>query len=164
MSRRLMVLGGVALVIVILGVALVVPTLAQDPAPKPGVGFGCGGRGFGLWGGDWSLFDTTAEVLGLTPEELFGELHGGKTLADVAGDDLEKVQEAMQAARAEGMQEAIQQAVEDGRITQERAEWMLKGQELGFMHGRRGISRGMRDDAGSFAPSRLPFSASSSSS
>ena len=164
MSRRLIILIGVALTAVTLGVAFVVPTLAQDPTPTPGVGFGCGGRGFGLWGGSCSVFDAAAEALGLTPGELFGELHGGKTLADIAGDDLGKVQEAMKAAQAEGMKAAIQQAVEDGRITQEQADWMLKGQELGFMHGHRGFGRGMRGGIGGFAPSRLPSPALSSSS
>ena len=173
MKKKLMILAGSALAVVILGAALIVPTLAQEPAPEPGAPLDCRGRGFGLWGGGWSVFDAAAEALGLTPEGLFGELHGGKTLADVAGDDLEVVQEAVQAARTEHTKEAIAQAVEDGRLTQEQADWMLEGQEQGFMRGRGGFGHGMRGGkggfgmrggAGQFGPSRLPSIAPSSSS
>jgi hypothetical protein len=89
-----------------------------------------------LGGRSWAVFDAAAEALGLTPEGLFAELHGGKTLSEVAeerGVELETVQEAMKAARVEAMKEAIQQAVEDGRLTQERADWLLEGLEQGFL-------------------------------
>jgi hypothetical protein len=42
------------------------------------------------------------------------------------------VQDAMNAARGEAMRQAIEQAVEDGNMTQEQADWMLKGLEQGF--------------------------------
>ena len=168
MSKRLMILGGGALaVLVLLAAAIVVPTLADEPAGQPGVPFGCRGRGLGVLGRSWAVFDAAAEAMGLDPEGLFRELHGGKSLVDVAGDQgvtLEAVQEAMGAARAEDMTAAIKQAVEDGHLSQDRADWMLEGLEKGFTPGKRGFRRGMGGHMGRFAPMRPPFTAPSSSS
>jgi anti-sigma28 factor (negative regulator of flagellin synthesis) len=113
------------LVVGALTVVMAGSALAQEPDPldKPFGGFGRGG--FGHFGGDhWAMFDAMAEALGLTPEEFFAELRAGKTPADVAeeqGVDLEALAESLQAARVE----AIQQAVEDGTLTQEQADRML---------------------------------------
>jgi len=101
--------------------------LAQGPDPldKPFGGFGRGGFGHFGGGDRWTMFDTMAEALGLTPEGLFAELHAGKSLAEVAeaqGVDMDTLQDAMQAARVE----AMQQAVEDGTLTQEQADRMLE--------------------------------------
>jgi len=41
--------------------------------------------------------------------------------------------DAMNAVRAENMRERITQAVEDGSITQEHADWLLEGLEKGFL-------------------------------
>jgi hypothetical protein len=74
----------------------------------------------------------------LSPEQLFTELHGGKTLSDLAtekGVDLQAVQDAMDAARKEAMQQAIEQAVTDGKISREQADWMLQGLQNGWMGG-----------------------------
>ena len=167
MRKKLVILIGAVLTVVLIAGALVVPTLAQEPTNEPGAGFGCRGWGLGIGGRSWAVFDTAAEVLGLTPGGLFTELHGGKSLADVAeaeGKDLEAVQEAMGAARAEAMKEAIKQAVEDGHLTQEQADWMLEGHEKGFMPGRGGFRRGMGGRFDGSAPMRAPFAAPSSSS
>jgi len=166
MSKRLMILAGVGLAVVLLGAAVLVPAFADEPTPTPKAPFTCHGRGFGLWGGPWAVFDAAAEALGLTPEELFAELRADQSLADIAeaqGVDLEAVQEAMKAARAEGMREAIEQAVEDEYLTQEQADWLLKGQQLGFMPGRRGFGHGMKRHFGSFGPPWAPSAAPSSS-
>jgi hypothetical protein len=116
------------LVVSALAAVMVGSALAQEPTPSEPLDkqFGGWGRdGFGRFGGDrWTMFDTTAEALGLTPEELFTELHAGKTLSAVAeaqGVDLQAVQDALKAARVE----TIQQAVEDGTLTQEQADRML---------------------------------------
>ncbi len=148
MHRRLMVVAGVVLVVVLLGAALVVPTAAQEPTPTPEVTCRWRGWGFGLWDRSWAVFDAVAEALGLAPEGLFSELHSGKTLDQVAeeeGVEPEAVKDAAQAAQKEAQKEAIQQAVEDGRLTQEQADWLLKGLDLGFwpMGGRFGSHRGM---------------------
>jgi hypothetical protein len=106
------------------------------------------------------MFDTAAEALGLTPEKLFSKLHGGKSLQDIAeeqGVEMETVQEALTAARDEAMRDAIAQAVEDGNMSQEQADWLLEGLDNGSMpHGRGfGHGRGMRSGRGTFAPGGL---------
>jgi len=120
---------------------------AQETDPTPGPrwdGEGCGMFGWG--GGSWTVFDTIAEALGLTPNELFTESHDeGKSVSEIAeerGVELDAVQDAVNASRAEARREAIAQAVEDGRITQEQADWILEGIEQGFHMGGRGMGRG----------------------
>jgi len=122
---------------------------AQETEPTPGPLWE--GRGWGMFGwggGSWTIFDTIAEALGLTPNELFTESHDeGKTVVEIAeerGVDLSAVKDTLDARRAEARQEAIQQAVEDGRITQEQADWMLEGIEQGYGlgFGGRGMGRG----------------------
>jgi len=102
-------------------------------------GFGPGmmGRGFGRgmmgrsqgWGmmGDSqdSLIAVAADKLGMTVDELTTQLQDGKTVADLAqekGVDLQTIVDAFMAAR----QEALSQAVADGKITQEQADQMLE--------------------------------------
>ena len=166
-KKRLILLGGVAVIVVLVAsLAGATFVFADEPATRPETPHGFQGRGFGLWGGSWTMFDTAAEALGLTPEEFFAELHAGKTLEEIAeeqGVELEAVQDAMNADRVEAMREAIAQAVEDGDITQEQADWLLEGLEQGFFPmgrgfgfgGRRGGSgRGMR--GGGFVPQRAP--------
>jgi predicted DNA-binding protein YlxM (UPF0122 family) len=96
-------------------------------------------------GGRWTMFDTAAEALGLTPVEFFTELHEGKSLDEIAeeqGIEMDAVRDAIDAARDEALQQAIEQAVEDGNMTQERADWMLEGLEQGFLPRGRGFGRG----------------------
>lgn len=155
MSKRTKVLIGVGLLLGLLGGMAVVPALAQTGTPPttptpPAVQPVPRGWGFGRFlgwgpGRSWAEFDAAAEALGMTPEELFSELHSGKTLAEIAearGVDLTKVQEAIQAARLQAMKEAIQQAVKDGRLTQEQADWLLEGLEKGYFPMGRGFGRG----------------------
>lgn len=122
---------------------------AQETEPTPGPLWE--GRGWGMFGwggGSWTIFDTIAEALGLTPDELFTESHDeGKTVVEIAeerGVDLSAVKDTLDARRDEARREAIQQAVEDGRITQEQADWMLEGIEQGYGlgYGGRGMGRG----------------------
>jgi aspartyl/asparaginyl-tRNA synthetase len=107
------------------------------------------------------MFDTAADVLGLTPEEFFSELHTGKTMEEIAEAqdvEMEDLQEAFSAARDEAMRDAIAQAVEDGEITQDEADWRLEGLEWGYMSGRgfgHGFGRGMRGGPTPFAPGEV---------
>jgi hypothetical protein len=131
---------GIATLVAAVGVIIAAGfALAQEPTDKPEGWLGHG-PGFALMGGgDWSTFDAAAEALGLSPEQLFTELHGGKTLSDLAtekGVDLQAVQDAMEAARQAAMQQAIEQAVTDGQISREQADWMLQGLQNGWMGGR----------------------------
>ncbi len=148
MSKRLLLLSSGALVALLLaGLAGGTLVFAQetDPATGEPAPFGrCGLFGWG--GGSWTLFDTAAEALGLTPGGLFAALHDqGKTLSDVAeeqGVEIEAVQEAMDASRAEAQRQAIEQAVADGDLSQEQADWLLEGLDKGFMGGRHGMGPG----------------------
>ena len=170
MSKRLMILAGVALAVALLGAAVVVPALAQEPTPTPKTyGWHGWGRGFG-WGlcGQAGL-EAAAKALGMTADELSTQLWGGRTLAelaDKAGVDLQTVRDAVEAANLAAIKDAINQAVKDGYLTQEQADWLLKGMELGFMPGGwgRGFGRGMRGRFGRFAPPSAPSTAPSSSS
>lgn len=140
-NRRYLTFAGVAAVVLLLGVAMVVPASAQDEEPTVQH---C--LGFGMFGGHgWASFDAAAEALGLTPEELFSELHAGNTLEEIAeaqGVDIDSVYDAMSASRVEAMKEAIQQAVEDGTITQAQADWLLEGLDQGYIPGRFGFGHG----------------------
>jgi hypothetical protein len=140
--KRFWKIVGLAMLVAVIGVVAVAGvSLAQGPTPTPDGRHGWG-RGFGM-GGSWGAFDAAAEALGLSPEQLFTQLHGGKTLADVAeeqGVDLETVYAAMNAAKQEAMRQAIEQAVTNGRMSREQADWMLQGLEQGWLggHGFRG--------------------------
>ena len=146
MNQRMKILTGAALLVALLGMLFAVPAFA-DPttptttptAPKDG------GRGLGHWGGSWTEFDAAAKAMGLTPEQLFAELHSGKSLSDIAtakGVDLQKVYDAMNADRIAAMKAAIQQTVTDGTMTQAQADWLLQGLELGFLPKGKGFGRG----------------------
>lgn len=98
------------------------------------------GRSFGFLGRDSANYDLVAEKLGLTPTELFEQLHDGKTLAEIAeaqGVDLETIQAELNATRLEAMKDKIAQAVTDGDMTQEEADWWLLGIEKGWVDGGR---------------------------
>ncbi len=124
---------GILAVTLLAGVASVGAALAQEPTPsteasdgvarralvREGAG-GPGGPG-GPGGSRGGQTDLVAEALGMTPEELHEVLADGQTVADVAeaqGVALEDVADALVAAHTE----QIQQAVEDGRLTQEEAD------------------------------------------
>lgn len=175
MSKKWFVVAGVVLAAAMLVAALAIPALAQDPTPAPerrttprgwfGWGFGMRGDGF------WENFDAMAEALGLTPEELFSELHSGKTLDEIAeekGVDLQKVYDAMKASQVEAFKAEIEQAVKDGKLTREQADWLLKGLDLGMLSGKRGLFHGMgrsfRFGGRGCAPGKGPITPSTSRS
>jgi hypothetical protein len=138
------------------------PALAQDTEPTPSPPSEKGDWGWFGWGaGSWKQFDTIAEALGLTPTELFTKLHDeGKSVSEIAdekGIDIQAVRDALNAGRAEAQRQAIQQGVQDGKITQEQADWLLEGLDKGFYGaghmgrgGHFGMGRGF--GGGSFGP------------
>ena len=90
-----------------------------------------GGRGLGQ-----VELEAAAKVLNMTADELSTALQGGKTLEQIAeeeGVDFADVQAAVQAAHATELRDRIQQAVDDGTITQENADWLLEGLDKGFI-------------------------------
>ena len=101
-----------------------------------------GGHGFGL--GDAEL-EAAADVLGMTTDEVTSALQDGKTLQDLAdttGVDIADVQAAIQAVHETEMRDRIAQAVEDGTMTQEKADWLIEGLDKGFIGGGDGFGPG----------------------
>jgi len=152
-KRLYVMLAAVGTLVLLLAGLSVAVVSAQEETPEPdevpACGIRCWGRPlfrFGR-GGDWTMFDTIADELGIAPEQLFEELHDdGKSLEEIAEDrgiDLDAIREALNAARDEARQEAIEQAVAEGEMSQEQAEWLLEGLEKGYLHGR-GLGPGLR--------------------
>jgi uncharacterized membrane protein len=147
-KKLLIILAVVTLIVLLLaGLAGAAIVFAQDSLPMrfaffgwhggDGEGFGPGG-GFG-WMHESSVCDAVTVTLGLTHEELVAELRAGKSLTEIAeeqGVEMDTVNEAVSAA--------VEQAVEDGTLTREQADWLLERLEqgLGFGWGRGGYSGG----------------------
>ena len=135
MKRYLRIVSIVLAVTVLLSLVLSTAVSAQGPGGSGGRGPQRGGRatkdGFpgdrpGLVRTDKGIqLSVIADLLGITVEELQEALEGGATVRDLldeAGIDAETVQQALEAARIE----AIEQAVEDGELTQEQADRLLE--------------------------------------
>jgi hypothetical protein len=178
-KRRLALLGGAALIVVL--VASLAYVFTDEPTPTPKThGWGCG-FGFGRGVGGQAGLEAAAELLGMTADELSTQLWGGRTLAelaDEAGVDLQTLRDAVEAANQAAMEaavrDAIEQALEDGNITQEQADWLLQGLEQGFFPMGRGFGFGhgmmggfghrMKGGFGRFAPQQAPSTSTAPSS
>lgn len=103
-------------------------------------GFGHHGRGGGHHFGG---LEAAATYLGLTEDELRDQLQDGKTLAEVAKDEGKTAAGLVDAVVASA-EEKIDQAVEDGRLTEERATELKDGLEeriTGLVNGEVGDRR-----------------------
>jgi len=142
-KKILIVIGGLLAALLVVGVVGATSVYAQEPTNISLHGRGPdGGRGFGL--GDAEL-EVAAQALGMTTDEVQSALQEGKTLqdlADAAGVDIADVHAAIQAVHETEMRDRIAQAVEDGTITQEKADWLLEGIDKGFMGGGDGFNLG----------------------
>ena len=141
--RKILIIGTLVGVIVLaLGAAgLAFAQTAPPPAPtSPGYGsFGSGmmgGRsGFGgMMGGNRTgvegplheyMIAAFAEALGLTPEELETRRDAGETLWQIA-ESQGISQEQFGTLWTDARTAALEQAVADGVITQEQADWMIQ--------------------------------------
>ena len=99
----------------------------QQDGEQPTVPYGpMHGRG-GMMGG-WmmkgnTILDVVADTLGLTIDELLAELNQGLSIAGLAeerGIDVETLISSVSEAHAQ----ALQEAVDEGWMTQEQADWM----------------------------------------
>jgi hypothetical protein len=103
----------------------------QAPDAMPwgmGPGFDMHGRGmkgdWGMKGAGVNLLSVAADQLGMTQDELMTALRDGQTIAGLAeekGIDVQKIADAYIAQ----LTEKLNQAVTDGTITQNQADWML---------------------------------------
>jgi hypothetical protein len=96
---------------------------AQEPEATPCPPCGDRSAQWFSWGcRSWTEFDAAADAVGLTPDELFAELHDGwKTLAEVAqeqGVDMGTVEKALNANQAESMKGPSEQ----GRLSRLESE------------------------------------------
>ncbi len=138
------------------------PGFGMTPAParllevQSGAGVGGYGRGLGLGAGmaggmmnyyrdggfgpmHDAMRDAIAEGLGLTREELDSRIASGETPYEIAQAQGLTQQEFAQ-LMVEARQTAIEQAVADGLLTQEQADWMLS--HMGGRGGRLGPGAG----------------------
>jgi uncharacterized protein (DUF433 family) len=83
-------------------------------------GPGLGGHGPGF-GGPGDAMQAVAKELGISVSDLFGELRDGKTLAEIAKEHDKSLADLKAAAR-EATEKNIDEAVEDGRLTEQQAD------------------------------------------
>ncbi|HXF86395.1 MAG TPA: hypothetical protein VNK49_13500 [Anaerolineales bacterium] len=141
-NKMLIVIGGLLAALLVIGVVGATSVYAQEPVNTLQHGRGPGWHGSGL--SDAEL-EAVAKVLGMTTDEVLSALQSGKTLLDLANEKgvaIEDVQAALQAVRVAEMRDAIAQAVEDGTMTQEKADWLLEGLDKGFIGGGDGLGWG----------------------
>lgn len=132
-NKKSILIGGLLVALLVIGVIGATNAYAQSPTNTPLHDDGPGGRGRGL--GQVEL-EAAAKVLGMTTDELSTALQNGKTLEQLAQDanvDVQDVKDAIQAAHATEIRSHIQQALDDGTITQENADWLLEGLDKGFI-------------------------------
>lgn len=131
MSRYWKSFGAVLLVIAGLmltaGAVFAQGPVATTPAPVGNAAGYHGGMGAGWrWAGNsGNLLSVLAEKLGVSTTDLIAQVQSGKTLLDIAAENGISVDE-LTAAMLESRAEALQAAVEAGRISQEQADYMLE--------------------------------------
>ncbi len=79
-----------------------------------------------------------AELLGFTREELREQLQDGKTLEELAeavGIDLTAYREELRQNNQVDLETKIEEALANGEISQEHADWLLEGLDKGFLDG-----------------------------
>jgi len=149
-NKIMLLIGGLLAVMMVFGAVTVTNAYAQTSTPNAPTGQQGnpppdGGRGFL---GQTEL-EAAAKVLGMTADELSSALQSGKTLEDLAtaaGVDIQDVRDAISAARVADMRTQIAQAVTDGTMTQDKADWLLEGLDKGYIDGPNlGFGLGGRD-------------------
>lgn len=116
--RRKSLATGLMVAVLSLGVA--VPAFAATTATTQTPGWAGG-----VCRGTGAVADAVAEFLGLTPEAIAAERAAGQSLADIAKDQGKDTGGLVQTILS-AKQGQIQEAVADGKLTQERADAMLK--------------------------------------
>jgi predicted transcriptional regulator len=137
-----MAVGGTLIAMMLIGSVGAVVVYAQSPTPSatsvPSTGRtrpGAGTHGTYLAGVE---LDAAAKALGMTSADLSAELKSGKTLSQIATEknvNLQTVMDALQAARKADFTTQINQAVTAGKMTQDKANWLLEGLDKGYISG-----------------------------
>ncbi len=157
MSKLVKIVGGLVagIMLAVLGVGALVYTRTAEASTSTassavvdaaldlhGGGF-CGQAGL----------QAAADKLGLTVSDLTSQLWAGRTLADLAdkaGVSLSDVQAAVKAACVAQTRQAIEQAVTDGTLTRDKADWLLTGLDKGYWGPSGDMGFGMRGFGGDF--------------
>ncbi len=171
MKKIWIIAGVVGITVLALGAAGLAYAQSETPDPVPGPGYGygmMGGRGgYGGMRGGWTtgeegphhetMIEAFAEAFGLSPDEIETRLASGETMwqiVEAEGVSLEDFGEFMSSVRSN----VIEQALEDGTLTQEQADFMAQhmlqrgaggfgpgfgdcmgdGTDGGYHHGRQG--------------------------
>src|SRR5689334_7964029 len=124
-NKKSILIGGILAALLVIGVIGATNVYAQGPTTtpttppaNPGAPLGQNGPGKGHGRGlGQPELDAAAKVLNMTSDQLSSALQSGKTLDQIAQDanvDIQKVQDAIQAAHAAEMRTQIQQAVTEG--------------------------------------------------
>lgn len=166
-NKMSILIAGLLVALLVVGVVGASGVFAQTSTSTDLHGRGPGsGRGLGQ-----VELEAAAKALNMTTDELSAALQSGKTLEQIATDanvDFAKVQEALQTAHASELRTRIQQAVTDGTITQENADWLLEGLDKGFIGvpgafglggphgGHGGFGDGLKGPDGQQAPQAQP--------
>jgi uncharacterized protein (DUF433 family) len=152
MTKKIAIGLAIAILVAAVGVGAVFAQETISPVRESvGIAEECGGRG-GKRGPRGEHLEIVAEVLGMTVDEVREAVAGGQTIAELAeaqGVPLQDVADALVAAEAE----RLQQAVEDGRLTQEEADERIARIEENILErlesGERGGPGGPRGSRGS---------------
>jgi len=159
MNKILLSIALVTVVVVALGSAgFVYAQSTTPPTPVPGTSYNAQMGGHGIRGGMWNqngaagtqtgllhdaMISVFAEKLGFTVDELNSRLANGETMAQIAAAEGLSVDE-FRILMIEARTQAIDQAVQDGTLTQEQADWMkLRGVRMAAgLYGMRGAGMG----------------------
>ena len=127
MLKKVTIAIGTLLTVSVLTLFTVGTVFAQAPTPpSPGTPQTPLGNAWGrVCNGAGVISDAITNLLGMSQEELYAERSAGKTLSEIAQEKGVTDQELIDAMLA-GREEVVNQAVQDGRITQEQADWMLE--------------------------------------
>ncbi|MGA7195283.1 MAG: hypothetical protein WBW94_16825 [Anaerolineales bacterium] len=92
-----------------------------------------------------SELNAAATALGISSADLSADFKNGQSLWDVAqqkGVSIQTVLAAIQAARTADFRNQINQAVTNGKMTQDKANWLLEGLDKGYIGGSGGFGFG----------------------
>ena len=125
------IIGALVITLLAVGVFGTTAAFADDGNPPPG-------RPDGKHGLDGAGLEAVADVLNMSTDEVTAALKEGITLpelAEEAGVDMQEIKDALNTLREEAMREHIAQALENGEMSQEKADWLLEGLDKGFLDG-----------------------------